>query len=158
MGRIDVENVLEYDAHPKVMSCGSVIYRRNNTNDTIIYLLIKNHHKYGNNWDFPKGNREKEETEEETAIRETFEETGLKVDLIFGFRSEIHYLVNNKKILKTSVYFLSETKITQVKIDPYEIEQYEWLDYEAALLRLTHNPVKTILTKAHNFIENNKNV
>jgi len=151
MRRVDVENISDYDAHPKVMSCGAVIYHK--FNDTIKYLLIKNVPRFGDNWDFPKGNREKNESEYETAIREVYEEVGLNILLIDGFRSEIHYLVNDNKILKTSVYFLSETKITKIKIDIHEIDEYDWLTYEEALIRLTHNPAKNILTNAKNFIE-----
>jgi tRNA nucleotidyltransferase (CCA-adding enzyme) len=152
MVRVDVENISEYDAHPKVMSCGAVIYHR--FNNTIKYLLIKNTIKYGNNWDFPKGHREKSESETETAIREVYEEVGLKIVLIDGFRSQIHYLVNDGKILKTSVYYLSETKINHIKIDKHEIDEYAWLTYEEALIQLTHTPAKNILTKAKAFIEN----
>ncbi|MBD3304395.1 NUDIX domain-containing protein, partial [Candidatus Woesearchaeota archaeon] len=40
------------------------------------YLLVK--HKEGGHWDFPKGHAEEGETEEETALREIYEETGLR--------------------------------------------------------------------------------
>ena len=41
---------------------------------------------------FPKGHVEKKETEEETALREIKEETGLKVALDTAFRKMVTYL------------------------------------------------------------------
>ena len=55
-------------------SAGAVIFRRDNE---IKYLIL--HYKFkGDYWDFPRGNIEKGETEEQTAVREIKEETEQK--------------------------------------------------------------------------------
>ena len=70
----------------KEKSCGAIVYREK---DGVEILLIK--HKNGGHWAFPKGHVENKETEEETALREIWEETGLKVKLDKGFRRSVAY-------------------------------------------------------------------
>ena len=63
-------------------SCGAVVFTK--VDDEIRYLLVSNKEGiYG----FPKGHVEENETEQETAIREVYEETNLKIDLINEFRT-----------------------------------------------------------------------
>ena len=57
--------------------------------EQIEILLIR--HKNGGHWAFPKGHVEKKETEEDTALREIREETGLEVLLDTGFRRAVTY-------------------------------------------------------------------
>lgn len=65
----------------KEVSAGGVVVFRN----TI--LLLK---RFNNDWVLPKGRIEEGETLEETAIREVFEETGVKGS-IRGYLGEIDY-------------------------------------------------------------------
>ena len=51
-------------------SCGVILYR--NWLKEIEFLLVKS--KEDGHWGFSKGHMEKDETEEQTAIREVFEE------------------------------------------------------------------------------------
>ena len=55
-------------------SCGAVVLRKNQ--GRLQVLLIK--HINGGHWAFPKGHVERGETEEQTALREIKEETGLE--------------------------------------------------------------------------------
>ena len=57
-------------------SCGAILCRE--TEELPQVLLIR--HKNGGHWGFPKGHVEDRETEEETARREIWEETGLEVE------------------------------------------------------------------------------
>ena len=68
-------------------SCGAVVFR--NKNDNIQVLLIR--HLNGGHWAFPKGHVEKGETEEQTALREILEETGLAVELDNRYRQVVSY-------------------------------------------------------------------
>ncbi|NDE13733.1 NUDIX hydrolase [bacterium] len=56
-----------------VKKCGIIFYHPSADK----YLLVLG--KKSEKWGFPKGHQEKDETEEETAIRELFEETGIHV-------------------------------------------------------------------------------
>ena len=62
-------------------SCGAVVFTR--TDAGIRYVIIQSLEGY---YGFPKGHCEKGESEEETALREVYEETGLRVRIIPGFR------------------------------------------------------------------------
>lgn len=85
-------------------SCGAVVFTR--SSGKLQYLLISNLEGiYG----FPKGHVEAGETEEQTALREVFEEVGLTVKLLTGFRSEDEHPIPQKEnTMKKIVYFLGE--------------------------------------------------
>ena len=84
-------------------SCGAVIFYRNKQNTKV--LLVKNSN--GRYWSFPKGHIENDENEQETALREIKEETGLDVTLAKGFR-EISEYCPFGKIRKRVVFFLAQ--------------------------------------------------
>ena len=52
-------------------SCGAIVYNR--SDGQIKYLLIKHntHQNKGGHWDFPKGHKENDETDQQTAVRES---------------------------------------------------------------------------------------
>lgn len=105
-------------------------------------------------WGFPKGNIEPGESEEEAAIRETKEETGLTdLKIIDNFKELIQYYFRDAGniIHKEVIYFLAETKETEITIS-YEHYGYEWLTYNEALKRLIHKNDKNILWKANKAI------
>ena len=58
-------------------SCGALVLRRDEESGKPYILMIR--HKNGGHRSFPKGHMERGETEYMTAIREVFEETGLKI-------------------------------------------------------------------------------
>ena len=87
-------------------SCGGVVFTR--VGEEIRYVIIR-----GNNgvYGFPKGHMEGNETEEETALREIKEETGLLVALLPIFRTEDEHLIlqtHKEPVMKHIVYFLAE--------------------------------------------------
>jgi len=130
-------------------SCGAVIYRENN--DEIQYLIIS--HQGDGHWCFPKGHQEKKETEEETALREIWEETGLKVKLFTGFRKEIGYSPK-ENVSKEVIFFLAKVKDGVIDLQVEEIADFKWLGYEEALERITYATSRDVLKSANNYIEN----
>jgi 8-oxo-dGTP pyrophosphatase MutT (NUDIX family) len=129
-------------------SCGAVDFRR--IAGEIRYLLIKN--KRSANWGFPKGHIELGETEEETAIREVFEETGLKIRIVPGFVKKSEYTIQGK-IEKSVSIFLAETDETEYKLQEEEIEECDWYNYEDALRILNYENDKHILAEAKKFLD-----
>jgi len=142
-------------------SCGAIVFRRED--GKIKYLTIRHIKRKGHpwrppeggHWDFPKGHVEGKETEKETAEREIFEESGLKVKFIDGFRETIQY-ISAKKMLKTVVFFLAEAESGEVTLGEDEHDAYEWLEYEDMLKKLTYDKPKMVLKKAHEFLESGK--
>lgn len=129
-------------------SCGAVVYKI--SKKEIQYLLLKS---IGSDsyWGFPKGHMEVLETEEETALREVFEECGLKVKLLDGFRAADKYNIDNF-IEKEVVLFLGETDNSLTKIQVEEIEDYKWCNYEEARSLLTFESGRRILSDANKFL------
>jgi 8-oxo-dGTP pyrophosphatase MutT (NUDIX family) len=133
------------------ISAGAVIYHDNTKIGTRKYLVL---HYPAGHWDFPKGAVEKGETEEQAAIREIFEETGLRVDgFIPNFRKEIEYHYRRQSGLshKRVVFFLANSDISTVRIS-FEHSGYEWLTFEQALRRLTFENAKNVLREANSLL------
>ena len=124
----------------KVIKCAGII--------PISYIdrkVLMIQHPEGH-WGFPKGHIENDETEIETALRETKEEVNLDVIIDETKRYEIHYITHNN-IDKTSVYYLAKTKNKNVTIQETEIADYKWLNIDDATELLTYDDTKEILTK-----------
>ena len=129
-------------------SCGAVIFREEQNERK--FLLIRN--RRSAHWGFPKGHIELGETEEETAIREVFEETGLKIRIVPGFVKKSEYTIQGK-IEKSVSIFLAETDETEYKLQEEEIEECGWFAYNDALRILNYENDKYILTEAKKFLE-----
>ena len=129
-------------------SCGAVIFTR--MNNEIKYLLIRN---LGGIYGFPKGHVEQGETEEQTALREVFEEVGLAVKLVSGFRSEDEHPIPQKEnTMKQIVYFLGEYSNQEFTYQKEELTDALLTDYETAMTLFQFDSSKRILTEANNFL------
>jgi 8-oxo-dGTP pyrophosphatase MutT (NUDIX family) len=122
-------------------SCGAVIYRVTEKGEIRI-LLVKN--RNGKCWTFPKGHIESGESEEQTALREIKEETGLSVEIIPGFRKISTYRPFGR-IKKTAVFFLAESKRSVVNVQPTEIDYYLWVSLDEAMKMCRHENDTNIL-------------
>ncbi len=129
-------------------SCGTIPYTVKN--NFIYYLLVKS--KCNGYCGFPKGHMENGEKEEETAFRETLEETSLRVTIDRNFRREITYRLNNG-IDKTVVYFLGNFQDqTPVRNGNFEDFEYLLLSFDGAYKALTFDNTKQILKEANEFL------
>ncbi len=120
---------------------------------TIKFLLI---HQQKGHWAFPKGHKEGKESDLETALRETIEETNVDFKYIHqdhSFSEQYVFTNSNKQIIKkTVVYYPVSVKTTKVTIQPQEVQAYTWATYEEALEKLTFSEAKKILTKVNKLI------
>ncbi len=130
------------------ISAGVVVYFKDD--NKILYLTL--HYESGH-WDFPKGHVEENEKVEETALRETKEETNLDVDLQENFKKSLSYFYRRDGLLvsKTVYFFLGQTPNKKVKISSEHIG-FKWLIFEDALELLTFDNAKEVLKKAHEFL------
>ena len=135
----------------KEKSCGAVVFKRQK--DGIKYLLL--HYEAGH-WDFPKGNQEKNEKEEQTALREIKEETGIEdIEVRDGFRETVNYYYKRgeETVYKEVIFFLAQSATADVKLSSEHIG-YAWLGYDHAFKKLTFNSAKNLLMKADKFLNN----
>ncbi len=136
----------------KRKSVGLIVFSRAGEVRGREYLLL--HYESGH-WDFPKGGVEEGESEEETALRELREETGIsRVKIIQGFRESIHYFFREKKELvsKDVVFLLAESLSREVKLS-FEHVGFDWLPFQQARDRLTFKNSKQVLEKAEGFLQ-----
>lgn len=130
-------------------SAGVVIFRKDN--GKILYLIL---HYPSGHWDFAKGKMENNEEKLQTAKREVREETGID-DLRFiePFEEEIEYNFHfeGKPIHKFVNFFLAETFTSNISIS-HEHLDFDWLEYDKALSKVTYENAKRILRKANELI------
>jgi 8-oxo-dGTP pyrophosphatase MutT (NUDIX family) len=130
------------------ISCGAVVYTRKN--DNILYVIVKSTEGY---FGFPKGHMEKNETEEQTAIREIFEEVGLKVNIIPGFKIINEYPIPHKEVtIKRVIYFLAEYDNQNIRYQKDELLGAYLMTYEEAISLFQFDNLKKVLDKARDFI------
>ena len=130
-------------------SCGAIVYRKFHGN--IELLLIKNQN--GGHWSFPKGHVEGAETEEETAVREIMEETGISVILYTSFRHVITY-APKKETTKDVVYFLARAVTYDYTPQEEEIAQIKWVEINHAATLLSYDNDRQLVSQAKEQIKN----
>ena len=135
-------------------SCGAVVFTK--TGNDIKYLLVQSTEGiYG----FPKGHMESGESEEDTALREVLEETGVKIELTSGFRKTTEYSIPKKDgTIKQVVYFLGEFQNQNVIYQREELTGAYLLNYTEAITLLQFENLKRILVDADDYIRKKEGV
>src|SRR3972149_5510535 len=93
----------------RIFSAGGIVIRKSTkgTKSTKgVEVLVTQHSKH-KGWDFPKGHREIYESEEQTALREVEEETGVKAEIIEKAGQTRSYNIEcGRRVLKTVAFYL----------------------------------------------------
>lgn len=132
-------------------SCGAVVFTM--VDGVPHYLLIRQNDQPEGCHGFPKGHMEPGETEEQTALREIYEEVGLRVRLLEGFRAvEDYALPYPPDTRKQVTFFLAEYADQQVHIQETELTSYTLAPFEEALELTEYADSKQILRDAHAFL------
>ena len=126
----------------KEKSCGAVVYRFEKER---LFFLVE--HMVQGHTSIPKGHVEGNETEEETAIREIREETGLEVRLDTVFRHDIYYSPG-EGIMKQVIFFAAEAVSGDMRNQECEVTSLEWLPYDRAIAAMTYESDKDVLSHA----------
>ncbi len=129
-------------------SCGAVVVKEKGGR---LYTLVIRQNQ--GHWCFPKGHVENNENEYETAEREVFEETGLKVRFIDGFRESVVYSPR-ENVMKEAVYFLAEPCGGREKKQDEEISEMHWADVFETLALITYDNDAVLYRKAIRFLKN----
>ena len=92
------------------------------------------------------------ETEEQTALRETWEETSIRAELVGDFRTEITYKMK-KGGMKTVTYFPARyTRQTPRHNPGFEYHTLLLLPFDQAYEALTHENTKNVLKEMDEYI------
>lgn len=111
----------------KEKSCGCILLKNNKV------LLIGAKDDNGKLfWSFPKGHQEDGETDVETAIRETKEETNLDVKIIDNEPIKTGHLVHGGTAYKEILLFVAEPLNDEIKTQEDEVEKVEWVKIDKA--------------------------
>lgn len=135
------------------VSCG-VIPAYIHTNGDIQFLLVQGHGDY---WGFPKGHKEKGESDMDTARRELYEETQVSCDTYIPNTKFVErYRIRKKRgtdIIKKVSYFVGITKSKKVTRQTTELKKHGWFSLEDAQKKLLENR-KKILHRAYKALKN----
>jgi 8-oxo-dGTP pyrophosphatase MutT (NUDIX family) len=134
------------------VSCGAVVFTRKD--NEIYFVIVKSLEGF---YGFPKGHIEENESEEETALREIYEEIGIRPQIIEGFRTtDEHSIPNKKYIIKRIIYFVAEYDNQEICYQKEELEGAYLMTYEEAMKNFQFESSKRILNEAKKFIIHNR--
>lgn len=108
------------------------------------WLLLRNRKRH--EWGFPKGHAEGDESDLETALRETAEECGIAALAVGVPQRELLYRLGNGK-LKRVTYIPARTSVMPITLSP-EHDAAGWFSARGVLERLPHDSLKALF-RAH---------
>ena len=130
----------------RVVSAGGVVFRRRGAGPEIVVCRRDSPAVAG----LPKGTPEPGETQEQTALREVREETGLEVASC-GLIGSIRYWFQGGKTKvrydKTVYFYLMSPTGGDLALHDHEFDDVEWLPYRDALSALTYESEVEIVRK-----------
>ncbi len=112
----------DYNANRNAIRTGCILLNKDNK-------LLAVHNAASGFWGFPKGGKEPNETVLGAALRELFEETGVRLDPSL--------ICNKFSSRKDSLFFAKGDFSPVCTIDGYEIDAYEWITLEELSQRPT---------------------
>ncbi|MBE6763083.1 MAG: NUDIX domain-containing protein [Ruminococcaceae bacterium] len=130
----------------KEKSCGALVVRRGKDETEI--LLIKHN---GGHWAFPKGHVEAGESEEQTALREVQEETGLVVKLDTRYREMVTFSPA-PRTLKDVVYFAATVISGKETPQLTEVSDVRWVPFSKAEQYITFENDRHLFHKLCEFV------
>lgn len=107
-------------------------------------VLVVHRPKY-NDWSFPKGKLDKNESASTCARREVYEETGLVCELLEEL-TPVHYETHNGN-LKTVRYWLMHPIAGELRVND-EVDAFTWLKRHQAMALLSYNRDHQVLVEA----------
>ena len=129
----------------RATSAGGVAHR---TVDGRIQVLLV-HRRTPRLWALPKGTPDSGETIEETALRETREETGIEVAIERPLRSIRYFFVRGTtRFHKTVHFFLMRPIGGAIDDHDAEFDEVAWVDLEEALAILNHATERSVVEEA----------
>src|SRR3970040_698501 len=138
----------------RIFSAGGIVIRKSikGTKSTKgikgVEVLVTQHSKH-KGWDFPKGHREIYESEDQTALREVEEETGVKAEIIERVgETKYFYYEEGERVLKTVAFYLMKYVGEGEATTAFEVSAKKWLPPDEVEGQLTFKDTKALWQKA----------
>jgi 8-oxo-dGTP pyrophosphatase MutT (NUDIX family) len=134
-------------------SAGIILYYFDEQENEPYFLLLK----YPTYWGFAKGIIEKDETDEQTAIRETKEETGIiNFKIMKGFEHKQKWFCRweGRLVHREAIFFIAE--VTKEESQKTRISEehisFEWVTYKKAIEKMKVKNNQDMLKEAYDFV------
>lgn len=129
----------------RATSAGGVVHRQTDAGIEIVIV----HRRRPVLWALPKGTPNAGETLEETALRETREETGLEVAMEAPISSIRYFFIRGStRFHKTVHFFLMRPIGGALDLHDAEFDEVRWAPAAEALALLTHATERSVLEQA----------
>ena len=155
-GEVRLNNMTREKPTPTVeISAGGFVVSK--TDSSMVALMARFNRGGKLEWCIPKGHLEPGESNEQAALREVFEETGLKAE-ITDYLGDVSYTFNQKgkNVSKTVHVFLMNQVSGELSMehDPnHEASELAWVKLGELVSRLSHGSEKRIAQVALELIE-----
>ena len=109
-------------------------------------LVLAVHRAHYDDWSFPKGKRDADETDLECAVREVLEETGFHV-VVGEPLPDVEY--TDHKGRPKSVAYWAMTRLDQAEVFAVneEVDEIRWVDFDTARELLTYDLDRHLLNE-----------
>ena len=114
-----------------------------------IAIVVRNENEYS----FPKGHLEENETLSECAVRETTEETGRDCKLISDKEIGVIEYTNYEGQIKTYMFLAFDKGKTNKKIAEKDKEELVWVNYNEVESKLSYQNLKDFWNKVKEKVE-----
>ena len=129
---------------PFVRAAGGLVIRRTDGRNPELLLV---HRPRYDDWSFPKGKQDPGETNEETALREVAEETGL-VCVLGAYLAEVHYRDHKGRSKVVHYWRMEPAEGLQAPFEPDdEVDRLHWCAPEEAATLLSYEHDRVLLTR-----------
>ena len=114
-----------------IEAAGGIVWRETPTERQLALIHRPSH----DDWTLPKGKRESGESWQETAVREVFEETGLRAELV-SFAGSIGYTVAGTA--KVVLFWNMHVKAVTAFRGNSEVDRLAWVSLDQALAKISY--------------------
>ena len=126
-----------------IRAAGGVVWRRVGDDEGLEVLLV--HRPAYDDWTFPKGKHDAGETDEETAVREVVEETGV-VGRLGPELLRVEYVAGEWGRPKRVRYWAMTVESATPRAPDDEVDETRWLPVGEAETALTYDRDRSVLS------------
>ena len=137
----------------RLVSAGGVVYRPRLSGEVEVVLCGRRNPSL---WALPKGTPDPGETLEQTALRETREETGLEVELRYPLESISYWFVrapDGVRCFKRVHFYLMAAVGGSTSAHDPEFDLVQWFSGEEALQNMTYANERRVVARALTLVE-----